>query len=87
LNQTHRALWNGEHGGRFEKINSGAELYCYKRVIGEDVVVVFLNFSSESQSVEFESARNFTELFSGEKSAGLSNIYLAPLEYKVFYTE
>ena len=87
LNQTHRALWNGEHGGRFEKINSGAELYCYKRVIGEDVVVVFLNFSSESQSVEFESARNFTELFSGEKSAGLSNIHLAPLEYKVFYTE
>ena len=90
LNKSHRALWNGKYGGDFSKIkNDDSDLYCYKRVVGEDKVMVFLNFSESNKSINLNETQSqpLTELFSQEVVENLSKLELGPLAYKVFYTK
>ena len=90
LNKSHRALWNGKYGGKFSKIEmDDSDLYCYKRVIGEDKVMVFLNFSESNKSINLNETQNqtLTELFSQDLVENLSKVELGPLAYKVFYTK
>ena len=90
LNKSHRALWNGKYGGKFSKIEmDDSDLYCYKRVIGEDKVMVFLNFSESNKSINLNETQSqpLTELFSQELVENLSKVELGPLAYKVFYTK
>ena len=90
LNKSHRALWNGKYGGKFSKIEiDDSDLYCYKRVIGEDKVMVFLNFSESNKTINLKETQSnpLTELFSQEIVENLSNVELGPLAYKVFYTK
>ena len=90
LNKSHRALWNGKYGGKFSKIEmDDSDLYCYKRAVGEDKVMVFLNFSESNKSINLNVTQSqpLTELFSQELVENLSNIELGPLAYKVFYTK
>ena len=90
LNKSHRALWNGKHGGKFSKIEmDDSDLYCYKRVVGDDKVMVFLNFSESNKSINLNETQKIplTELFSQELVENLSKVELEPLAYKVFYTK
>ena len=90
LNKSHRALWNGKYGGKFSKIEmDDSDLYCYKRVVGDDKVMVFLNFSESNKSINLNEThiQPFTELFSQELVENLSMVELGPLAYKVFYTK
>ena len=90
LNKSHRALWNGKYGGKFSKIEiDDSDLYCYKRVVGEDKVMVFLNFSESNKTINLNETNSLplTELFSQELVENLSKVELGPLAYKVFYTK
>ena len=90
LNKSHRALWNGKYGGKFSKIEmDDSDLYCYKRVVGEDKVMVFLNFSEFNKSINFKESESqpLIELFSQDLVENLSKVELGPLAYKVFYTK
>ena len=90
LNKSHRALWNGKYGGKFSKIEmDDSDLYCYKRVVGEDKVMVFLNFSKSNKTINLNETHSqpLTELFSQEVVENLSKFELGPLAYKVFYTK
>lgn len=90
LNKSHRALWNGKYGGKFSKIEmDDSDLYCYKRVVGEDKVMVFLNFSEFNKSINFKETESqpLIELFSQDLVENLSKVELGPLAYKVFYTK
>ena len=90
LNKSHRALWNGKYGGKFSKIEiDDSDLYCYKRVVGEDKVMVFLNFSESNKSINLNETQSqpLTELFSQDLFENLSKVELGPLAYKVFYTK
>ena len=90
LNKSHRALWNGKYGGKFSKIEmDDSDLYCYKRVVGEDKVMVFLNFSKSNKTINLNETHSqpLTELFSHEQVENLSKVELGPLAYKVFYTK
>ena len=90
LNKSHRALWNGKYGGKFSKIEmDDSDLYCYKRVVGEDKVMVFLNFSESNKTINLNETHSqpLTELFSQEQVENLSKVELGPLAYKVFYTK
>ena len=90
LNKSHRALWNGKYGGKFSKIDiDDSDLYCYKRVVGEDKVMVFLNFSESNKTINLNETQSqpLTELFSQELVENLSKVELGPLAYKVFYTK
>jgi len=64
-------------------------LYCYKRVVGDDKVMVFLNFSESNKSINLNETQKIplTELFSQELVENLSKVELEPLAYKVFYTK
>ena len=90
LNKSHRALWNGKYGGKFSKIEiDDSDLYCYKRVIGEDKIMVFLNFSESNKTIYLNETHSqpLTELFSQYLVENLSKVELGPLAYKVFYTK
>ena len=90
LNKSHRALWNGKYGGKFSKIEmDDSDLYCYKRVVGEDKVMVFLNFSEFNKSINLKETESqpLIELFSQDLVENLSKVELGPLAYKVFYTK
>lgn len=90
LNKSHRALWNGKYGGKFSKIEmDDSDLYCYKRVVGEDKVMVFLNFSEFNKSINFKETESqpLIELFSQDLVENLSKVELGPLAYKVYYTK
>lgn len=90
LNKSHRALWNGKYGGKFSKIEiDDSDLYCYERVVGEDKVMVFLNFSESNKTINLNetNSQSLTELFSQELVENLSKVELGPLAYKVFYTK
>ena len=90
LNKSHRALWNGKYGGKFSKIEmDDSDLYCYKRVVGEEKVMVFLNFSEFNKSINLNETQSqpLTELFSQNMVENLSKVELGPLAYKVFYTK
>ncbi len=91
LNQSNEALWNGEHGGSFERISTDADeaVYAYLRKSGDNAVMVVLNFSDESQSVSFESLPDgeMLSLFGGADFSDLQGgVELAPLAYHVFHT-
>jgi glycosidase len=51
------ALWNGEHGGSFQRLptSQGEKVYAYSRTKGNNVVIVLLNFSDQSIKLDFTS--------------------------------
>ena len=66
-----------------------SDLYCFKRVVGEDKVMVFLNFSESNKTINLNEtqSQSLTELFSQDLVVNLSKVELGPLAYKVFYTK
>lgn len=91
LNRDNVALWNGEFGGRAERISTNADdqVYAFARKKGDDAVVVVLNFSDKAVAVEFESLPegNFKPLLDEVEYTALnSGVELSPFAYHVFHT-
>ena len=91
LKHENQALWNGEHGGKIQKIETGQDesVYAFVREKNGDRVVVILNLSSSPQSISLTGdhfAGAYTEIFS-EKNIELSSgleMDLEPWEYLVY---
>jgi len=68
LKHRNEALWNGQYGGRFERIETGSEesVYAFRRVKEEAAVLVAVNISSEPQEVSFDLSAPYVDLFSGD---------------------
>ncbi|MFA6402129.1 MAG: alpha-amylase family glycosyl hydrolase [Salinivirgaceae bacterium] len=73
LKHDHKALWNGNSGGSFERIaTSDSSIYSFSRSKDEDQVVVILNLSANEKNVSLQNEKikgNYTSLFTQENIA------------------
>lgn len=89
LKDRNEAIWNGQYGGDFVKVaNDKADsVYSFKRVKGEDEVMVVLNLSGSSYSVNFpeiEAETNYTNVFTGEEQVlGTGPLDMSPYSFMV----
>lgn len=89
LKDRNEALWNGQYGGDFVKVaNDKADsVYSFKRVKGEDEVMVVLNLSGNSYSVTFpglDTETTYTNVFSGEQQVmGAGAIAISPHSFLI----
>jgi len=90
LKSKNSALWNGEHGGSLEFLNTNApaSVIAFVRQNKKDLVLSILNLSSLTHDIMIEAGDypgSYTELFS-EKSMDIGPDFshkLGPWEYKV----
>jgi hypothetical protein len=86
LKKRNVALWNGEHGGLSQRINTSEQVYAYKREKDGSKVVVILNLSPvEKTTMLTEDTGEMNEVFTnklGEIKAN-TEITLAPWEYRL----
>jgi len=63
------ALWNGNYGGNYKRIDCGNDnVYCYSREKDDNKVLVILNMSSKPQEIKFTSdTGNYKNVFGGKK--------------------
>ncbi|WP_138429553.1 alpha-amylase family glycosyl hydrolase [Fodinibius saliphilus] len=71
LKDRNAALWNGQYGGHFEHLETtpSKRVYAYKRLKGDQEVVVVLNFSDKKQEItlpDFDSEKEYTNVFTGD---------------------
>lgn len=71
LKDRNEALWNGQYGGEFVKVENdqSTDVYSFKRTKGDDEVFVVINFSDQTQSISFpelSGITEYTDVFSGE---------------------
>lgn len=91
LKKRNEALWNGNFGGSFIRINSSNNwaVFAYLRKKDEKKVFVVLNLSHYEQHAVLHGdvyAGEYREVFTGktEKFTGNNTIHLNPWGYKVF---
>lgn len=79
LNTNNQALWNGEYGGDFTKIESPESTYAYSRKKGQDEVYVAINISEETKEITIPvwSSDTFSKygVVEGEFNKNGSNTY------------
>jgi len=90
LKKKNQALWNGEYGGKVQKIKTDKEedVYAFMREKNGDKVVVILNLSDRSQQVTLEGDAyigDYMDVFNNrttllEKNMGMA---LNPWDYVV----
>jgi glycosidase len=78
LKDRNEALWNGQYGGEFQQLDTtpSEDVYAFKRVKGENEVLVILNFSDQIQTVEFENLdeiKTYTNVFEPGNSIQIPN--------------
>ena len=63
------ALWNGNYGGNYKRVDCGNEdVYAYVREKDDNKVLVILNMSSKPQEIKFTSdAGKYKNVFGGKK--------------------
>lgn len=89
LKDRNKALWNGQYGGGFEHLSTtGDKIYAYRRVKGNNEVLVILNFLGKAQKVvlnDFEGQAEYTNVFSPDETIRIpgDDITLAAHEYLV----
>lgn len=70
LKDRNEALWNGQYGGEFQHIatNNPDQILAYKRVKGDNEVLVILNMSDSGQqvSLDISGSTDYTNVFNGE---------------------
>ncbi|MDR8390318.1 alpha-amylase family glycosyl hydrolase [Aliifodinibius sp. S!AR15-10] len=70
LKDRNEALWNGQHGGHFQHVQTSPSesIYAYKRVKGDSEVLVVLNLTGQEQQVALQDIRptEYSDVFSGE---------------------
>ena len=67
LKKENEALWNGQYGGDFELLETTKpDIYAYRRVKGDQEVLVILNLSDKQRKIEFAddlSTQTYTNVF------------------------
>jgi cyclomaltodextrinase / maltogenic alpha-amylase / neopullulanase len=91
LKSENRALWNGEMGGRLQRIQTDRDdsVFAFIREMEHDKVFVVLNLTAEPADFSTDDARmygRYTSLFSGEAMDFTGNVSFSmnPWEYGVF---
>lgn len=83
------AIWNGAYGAMPERINADADIYAFKRVKGNNMVIGVMNFSDKPQALNITDnsiAGSYDDYFTDE-SYELSvdqSLELEPWQYLVF---
>lgn len=93
LNQTNKALFNGEEGGKYSRVQTNAndKVFAFSRTKDDAQVFVIVNLKgNEAINLNFPDLRlkgEFTELFSNTKHQVNNNFSLTvpPYGYLVFY--
>lgn len=90
LKDRNEALWNGQYGGDFEavEVSNSENVYAYRRVKGENEVLVVLNFSDQTQSIKFPDwpvGKTYQNVFAPENQIEIpnSNLELDAHQYLV----
>lgn len=93
LKDRNPALWNGQYGGEFQLVETtpSDKIYAYKRVKGENEVLVILNFSSSRQNISFpalDSSLQYRDVFADEViTVNNEGLTLEAHGYRVFEKE
>lgn len=94
LNRNNQALWNGESGGDFRRMPTGADdkVYAFERAVDQIGIVSIINLSDEKQEIEFEEMPDgqYRCIFDGvtlEDTFGDGPSELEPFEYHVFFKQ
>lgn len=89
LKDRNGALWNGQYGGDFEPLSTTTDrLYAYRRVKGDEEVLVVLNFSGTTQDVkfrDFKSSADYTNVFAPNNNIQLPDEGLKLGEHTDFW--
>jgi glycosidase len=91
LNVTNQALWNGNDGGRYERINTNDDerVYALVREKNNNTVISVVNLSDQELTVLLYLDREYdlTDAFSGEEISLTKNkeMILEPYGYRVFF--
>ncbi len=88
------ALWNGNYGGEMQIAETDNEnVLVYIHESGENRVIVFLNFSDQSQAFHYKGTGNFSGYYQDwfrerestvESLAQEGQMVLEPFEYKIY---
>lgn len=91
LKSDNRALWNGEKGGRLQRIPTDRDesIFAFIREAGDDKVFVVLNLTGNPVDFSLDDSRiagDYTSLFSGEEKSFPAEVGFSmdPWEYGVF---
>lgn len=91
LKKNNKALWNGEYGGKINKIKNGNDknIYSFVREKDGDKVFVIINLSPENQTAKLNNRSivgNYKNIISGETVSlnGSEEYNLAPWAYIVY---
>lgn len=92
LKTENKALWNGNKGGKLQRINTAKDeaVFAFLRESAGDQVLVVLNLSNAEQAITLENSAisgNYREVFSDSDAAVLESnlaVSLNPWEYLVY---
>lgn len=89
LKKRNEALWNGQYGGRYEKVPAGndEEIYAFRRIKDDFEVLVVLNMSAEEREVTLQEIENrsWRNVFTGASAViGVEPFTLDAYGYLVF---
>lgn len=91
LKHRNKALWNGKHGGKLQKIGTGQDqdVYAFLREKDGDKVIVIINLSNKSVGIQLDHPAiegAYTDVFTNQKET-LKNgwgMKINPFAYYVF---
>lgn len=85
LNTRNQALFNGEIGGHFKKMETDKDeyIFSYKRIGHHEQVMAILNFSDEERSLTFTDGHegSWTNVFDGSEMEISSSVTIGPNSY------
>lgn len=92
LNDVNTALWNGDEGGDYKRLQCNApdKVFAFVRTKNEDQVVTICNLSEEEVELQLEDlpVGDFKSLFDEENLVDFEDGYtLSPFAYCVFYKQ
>jgi cyclomaltodextrinase len=91
LKRQNPALWNGSHGGGYQRLQTSNDGQClaFSRTKGVDQVIAILNISPFDQNISIHStiSGTYKNVFTDqtEKLMENENIYLPPWQYRLLY--
>ncbi len=94
LKHNNEALWNGEFGGKIERIKNGKDkkVYSFSREKNGDKVLVFINLSNEKQTIKLnnrEITGDYVDLFNDKEIqvTGSNEFTFEPWRYLILVSE
>ncbi|WP_143960756.1 alpha-amylase family glycosyl hydrolase [Litoribacter populi] len=86
LKREHKALWNGEHGGSFERLPNSEDdgIYAFERIKDNSRVITIINLSDQERTYEItDNSEGLKDYFQPEASEIGSSLNMEPWGYRV----